>query len=113
MATNNLQSSAYPALADFQRDLHIRANLQSLPSFTGNPLSRFDTWLESFESIISHSDLSEDDVILELQGKLTDKAHKVIKYIVAKHQNDYDSIREKLIDHFQGGRNGREIPQEF
>jgi hypothetical protein len=113
MATNNLQSSAYPALADFQRDLHIRANLQSLPSFTGNPLSRFDTWLESFESIISRSDLSEDDVILELQGKLTDKAHKVIKYIVANHPNDYDAIRERLLDHFHGDETVEKYLKKF
>jgi hypothetical protein len=113
MAANNLQSSAYPALADFQRDLHIRANLQSLPSFTGNPLSRFDTWLESFESIISRSDLSEDDVILELQGKLTDKAHKVIKYIVANHPNDYDAIREKLLDHFHGDETVEKYLKKF
>jgi hypothetical protein len=113
MATNNLQSSAYPALADFQRDLHIRANLQSLPSFTGNPLSRFDTWLESFESIVSRSDLSEDDVILELKGKLIDKAHKVIKCIVANHPNDYELIRIKLIDLFHGDKTVEKYLKKF
>ena len=68
MATNNSQSTHYPVLADFQKDLHIRSSLKALPSFTGNPLSRFDSWLESFESVIARSDFSEDDVILELRG---------------------------------------------
>ncbi|XP_046459661.1 uncharacterized protein LOC124206073 [Daphnia pulex] len=104
MAANNLQSSAYPALADFQRDLHIRANLQSLPSFTGNPLSRFDTWLESFESIISRSDLSEDDVILELQGKLTDKAHKVVCEYCNYRGHVKDECRRLKRDTLDGAR---------
>ncbi len=57
--------------------------------------------------------MSEDDVILELQGKLTDKAHKVIKYIVANHPNDYDSIREKLIDHFHGDKTVEKYLKKF
>jgi hypothetical protein len=73
-----------------------------LPPFTGNPLVRFESWLESFESVIARSDFSEDDVILELRGKLTDKAHKVIKYIIDNNPNEYDTIREKILDHFHG-----------
>nr|CAH0108952.1 unnamed protein product [Daphnia galeata] len=103
MATNNnSQSAHYPALADLQNDIHIRSSLQALPSFTGNPLLRFDSWLESFESIIARSNFKEDNVILELRGKLTDKAHKVFKYIVDNNPNEYDTIREKLLDHFHG-----------
>ena len=102
MTTNNSQPLHCLALADFKKDLHIRNSLQALPPFTGNSLSRFDSWLESFESIIARSNFSEDNVILELRGKLTDKAHKVIKYIVDNNPNEYDTIREKLSDHFHG-----------
>jgi hypothetical protein len=102
MTTNNSQPLYCLALADFQKDLHIRNSLQALPPFTGNSLSRFDSWLESFESIIARSNFSEDNVILELRGKLTDKAHKVFKYIVDNNPNEYDTIREKLLDHFHG-----------
>ena len=113
MATNNSQSAHYPALADFQKDLHIRSSLQALPSFTGNPLVRFDSWLESFESVIARSDFSEDDVILELRGKLTDKAHKVIKYIIDNNPKEYDTIREKLLDHFHGDETVEKYVKKF
>nr|CAH0109646.1 unnamed protein product [Daphnia galeata] len=102
MTTNNSQPLYCLALADFQKDLYIQNSLQALPPFTGNSLSRFDSWLESFESIIARSNFSEDNVILELRGKLTDKAHKVFKYIVDNNPNEYDTIREKLLDHFHG-----------
>jgi hypothetical protein len=113
MANNNSQSTHYPALADLQKDIHIRSSLQALPSFTGNPLLRFDSWLESFESIIARSNFSEDNVILELRGKLTDKAHKVIKYIVDNNPNEYDTIREKLSDHFHGDETVEKYVKKF
>ena len=31
---------------------------------------------------------------------MTDKAHKVIKYIVDNNPKEYDAIKEKLLDHF-------------
>ena len=113
MATNNSQSTHYPALADLQKDIHIRSSLQALPSFTGNPLLRFDSWLESFESIIARSNFSEDNVILELRGKLNDTAHKVIKYIVDNNLNEYDTIREKLSDHFHGDETVEKYVKKF
>ena len=113
MTTNNSQPLYCLALADFQKDLHIRNSLQALPPFTGNSLSRFDSWLESFESIIARSNFSEDNVILELRGKLTDKAHKVFKYIVDNNPNEYDTIREKLLDHFHGDETVEKYVKKF
>ena len=113
MTTNNSQLLHCLALADFQKDLHIRNSLQALPPFTGNSLSRFDSWLESFESIIQRSNLSEDEAILELQGKLTDKAHKVIKYIVDNNPKEYDAIKEKLLDHFHGDETVEKYVKKF
>ena len=113
MTTNNSQVLHCLALADFQKDLHIRNSLQALPPFTGNSLSRFDSWLESFESIIQRSNLSEDEAILELQGKLTDKAHKVIKYIVDNNPKEYDAIKEKLLDHFHGDETVEKYVKKF
>ena len=84
-----------------------------MPPFTGNPLVRFESWLESFESVIARSDFSEDDVILELRGKLTDKAHKVIKYIIDNNPNEYDTIREKLLDHFHGDETVEKYVKKF
>ncbi|KAI9553747.1 hypothetical protein GHT06_018997 [Daphnia sinensis] len=39
-------------LDNFQNNQHIFSRLQLLPSFNGSPITRFDTWLESFESIV-------------------------------------------------------------
>jgi hypothetical protein len=51
--------------------------------------------------------------ILELQGKLTDKAHKVIKYIVDNNPKEYDAIKEKLLDHFHGDETVEKYVKKF
>ncbi|KZS04936.1 Uncharacterized protein APZ42_032018 [Daphnia magna] len=39
-------------LDDFQKNQHTFYRLQLLPSISGSPITRFDSWLECFESIV-------------------------------------------------------------
>ncbi|KAK4028704.1 hypothetical protein OUZ56_021708 [Daphnia magna] len=76
-----------------------------LPSFTGGPITRFDSWLESFESIVDGSGWSEEKIIQMLCAKLTDRAFYVIQAILKEHPQDYKSRKEALLDHFYGDKN--------
>ncbi|XP_045023720.1 uncharacterized protein LOC123468122, partial [Daphnia magna] len=84
---------------------HTFSRLQLLPPFTGSPITRFDSWLESFESIVDGSGWSEEKTIQMLRAKLTDRAFSVIQAILKEHPHDYESIKEALLDHFHGDEN--------
>ncbi|KAI9554902.1 hypothetical protein GHT06_020180 [Daphnia sinensis] len=92
-------------LDNFQNNQHIFSRLQLLPSFNGSPITRFDTWLESFESIVDGSRWSEDKTIQMLRAKLTDRAFSVIQSILKTNPNNYVAIKEALLDHFHGDEN--------
>ncbi|KZR96022.1 Uncharacterized protein APZ42_009876, partial [Daphnia magna] len=59
-------------LDDFQNNQHTFSHLQLLPSFSGSPITRFDSWLESFESIVDGSGWSNERIIQMLRAKFTD-----------------------------------------
>ena len=44
---------------------------------------------------------------------MTDKAHKVIKYIVDNNPKKYDAIKEKLLDHFHGDETVEKYVKKF
>ncbi|KAI9553742.1 hypothetical protein GHT06_018991 [Daphnia sinensis] len=92
-------------LDDFQTNQHTFSRLQLLPSFSGSPLTRFDSWLESFEAIVDTSGWSEEKIVQMLRAKLTDRAFSVIQAILKDHSHDYGSIKEALLDHFHGDEN--------
>ncbi|KZS03454.1 Uncharacterized protein APZ42_033811 [Daphnia magna] len=50
--TSPTRAATVRDLDDFQNNQHTFSRLQLLPSFTGSPNTRFDSWLESFESIV-------------------------------------------------------------
>ena len=89
-------------LSAFQKDQYLRSGLQSLNYFTGGSLQRFDTWLDTFEAIILDAGMTEKDVILELYKKMSEKAQRIMKYILNSGDDSYKSIRERLLDHFHG-----------
>jgi hypothetical protein len=92
-------------LDDFQNNQHTFSRLQLLPSFSGSPLTRFDSWLESFEAIVDTSGWSGEKIVQMLRAKLTDRAFSVIQAILKDLPHDYDSVKEALLDHFHGDEN--------
>ncbi|KAK4007590.1 hypothetical protein OUZ56_012745 [Daphnia magna] len=70
-------------LDDFKNNQHTFSRLQLLLSFCGSPITRFDSWLESFESIVTQDILKENP-------------------------DDYASIKESLLDHFHAKRKSGE-----
>ncbi|XP_045032623.1 uncharacterized protein LOC123474473 [Daphnia magna] len=103
--TSSTRAATVRDLDDFQNNQHTFSRLQLLPSFTGSPITRFDSWLESFESIVDGSGWSEGKTIQMLRAKLTDRAFSVIQAILKEHPHDYESIKEALLDHFHGDEN--------
>ncbi|EFX64363.1 hypothetical protein DAPPUDRAFT_118253 [Daphnia pulex] len=100
-------------LSAFQKDQYVRSSLQSLSSFSGGALQRFDTWLETFEAIMYDSDMTEKDTILELYKKMTDKAHRTMKYILHSGNDRFEAIKEKLLDHFHGDETTEKSLKKF
>ncbi|KZS06792.1 Uncharacterized protein APZ42_029632 [Daphnia magna] len=92
-------------LDGFQNNQYTFSRLQLLPSFTGSPTTRFDSWLESFESIVDDSGWSVEKNIQMLRAKLTDRAFSIIQAVLKDHPHDYDSIKEALLDYFHGDDN--------
>ncbi|KAK4012345.1 hypothetical protein OUZ56_021445 [Daphnia magna] len=92
-------------LDDLQNNQHTFYRLQLLPSFSGSPLTRFDSWLESFEAIVDTSGWSGEKIVQMLRAKLTDRAFSAIQAILKDLPHDYDSVKEALLDHFHGDEN--------
>ncbi|XP_045036922.1 paraneoplastic antigen-like protein 5 [Daphnia magna] len=111
--TSPTRAATVRDLDDFQNNQHTFSRLQLLPSFTGSPITRFDSWLESFESIVDGSGWSEEKTIQMLRAKLTDRAFSVIQAILKEHPHDYESIKEALLDHFHGDENVDLYLQKF
>jgi hypothetical protein len=111
--TSPTRAATVRDLDDFQNNQHTFSRLQLLPPFTGSPITRFDSWLESFESIVDGSGWSEEKTIQMLRAKLTDRAFSVIQAILKEHPHDYESIKEALLDHFHGDENVDLYLQKF
>ncbi|KAK4031072.1 hypothetical protein OUZ56_024596 [Daphnia magna] len=111
--TSPTRAATVRDLDDFQNNQHTFSRLQLLPSFTGSPITRFDSWLESFESIVEGSGWSEEKTIQMLRAKLTDRAFSVIQAILKEHTHNYESIKEALLDHFHGDENVDLYLQKF
>ena len=110
---NTPKFAAASDLSAFQRDQHVRSGLQSLNSFTGGSLQRFDIWLETFEAIIVDSGMTEKDIVLELYKKMSEKAQRIMKYILSNGDDSYKSIRERLLDHFHGDETREKSLKKF
>ncbi|KAK4030300.1 hypothetical protein OUZ56_023298 [Daphnia magna] len=111
--TSPTRAATVRDLDDFQNNHHTFSRLQLLPSFTGSPITRFDSWLESFESIVDGSGWSEEKTIQMIRAKLTYRAFSVIQAILKEHPHDYESIKEALLDHFHGDENVDLYLQKF
>ncbi|KAK4024992.1 hypothetical protein OUZ56_010490 [Daphnia magna] len=111
--TSPTRAATVRDLDDFQNNQHTFSRLQLLPSFTGSPITRLDSWLESFESIVDGSGWSEEKTIQMLRAKLTDRAFSVIQAILKEHPHNYESIKEALLDHFHGDENVDLYLQKF
>jgi hypothetical protein len=68
----------------------------------GGPLQRFDSWLDTFEKIVSNSGFSDEKMVVELYKKMTDRAQKVTKYVLESGVDEFATVKERLIDHFHG-----------
>ena len=44
---------------------------------------------------------------------MTDRAQKVIKYILESGADEYDSVKEKLMDHFHGDETAEKYMKKF
>ncbi|KAK4030847.1 hypothetical protein OUZ56_024234 [Daphnia magna] len=75
----------------------VLVTTQFLSSFTGSPITRFDSGLESFESIVDASGLSEEKTIKILRVKSTDRAFSVIQALLKDHPHDYDSGLDSIL----------------
>ena len=60
----------------FQKNQQLHNSIQTLSWFNGGPLQRFDNCLETFKAIITDSNLTEKDILLEFYKKMTGKAQK-------------------------------------
>ena len=81
-------------LSAFQKDQHVRSGLQSLNSYAGGSLQRFDIWLETFEAMIVDSGKTKKDIVLELKKvkgtkKMSEKAQRIMKYILNSRDDSY------------------------
>ncbi|KAK4006808.1 hypothetical protein OUZ56_011966 [Daphnia magna] len=111
--TSPTRAATVRDLDDFQNNQHTFSRLQLLPSFTGSPITRFDSWLESFESLVDGSGWSEEKTIQMLRAKLTHIAFSVIQAILKEHPHDNESIKEALLYHFHGDENVDLYLQKF
>ncbi|EFX63115.1 hypothetical protein DAPPUDRAFT_335917, partial [Daphnia pulex] len=59
------------------------------------------------------SDMTEKDTILELYKKMTDKAHRTMKYILHSGNDRFEAIKEKLLDHFHGDETTEKSLKKF
>ncbi|KZS08191.1 Uncharacterized protein APZ42_027906 [Daphnia magna] len=83
---SNMAHCSFPSRAEIIRDLDdlkkisilFNRRLQLLPSFTGNPIPRFDSWLESFQSIVDRSGWSEQKTIQMLHARSCRKSFAII-----------------------------------
>ncbi len=62
---------------------------------------------------MSDSDLTEKYTILELYKKMTDKAHRTMKYILHSGNDKFEAIKEKLLDHFHGDETTEKSLKKF
>ena len=76
--------------------------LFQLPAFSGSPVVRFDRWIKQFESVVAMSDWDDDETILMLTTKMTDKANDILQNILECHTRDYDTFRRILHNRFHG-----------
>ena len=76
-------------------------------------LQRFDIWLETFEAIIVDAGMTEKDIVLELYKKMSEKAQRIMKYILSNGDDSYKSIRERLLDHFHGDETREKSLKKF
>ena len=88
--------------SEFSKCLHIRSSLNSLSSFSGGPIQRFESWLDTFERIVNNSGFSDEEMVLELYKKMIDRAQKVTKYVLESGADEYTTVKARLIDHFYG-----------
>ncbi|EFX62323.1 hypothetical protein DAPPUDRAFT_120335 [Daphnia pulex] len=59
------------------------------------------------------SDMTEKDTILELYKKMTDKAHRTMKYILHSGNERFEAIKEKFLDHFHGDETTEKSLKKF
>jgi vacuolar-type H+-ATPase subunit H len=50
--------------------------------------------LDTFEAIILDAGMNEKDIVLELYKKMSEKAQRIMKYILNSGDDSYKSIRE-------------------
>jgi hypothetical protein len=62
---------------------------------------------------MSDSDLTEKDIILELYKKMSDEAHRTMKYILHSGNDKFEAIKEKLLDHFHGDETTEKSLKKF
>jgi hypothetical protein len=101
-SSNNHGYAKVSELSDFAKSQHTRSSLHSLSFCLGGSLKRFDSWLDTFEKIVSNSGFSDEKMVLELYKKMTDRAQKVTKYVLESGADEYATVKERLIDHFHG-----------
>ncbi|EFX69548.1 hypothetical protein DAPPUDRAFT_113582 [Daphnia pulex] len=99
--------------SEFSKCLHIRSSLNSLSSFSGRPIQRFDSWLDTFERIVNNSGFSDEEMVLELYKKMTDRAQKVTKYVLESGADEYTTVKARLIDHFHGDETVEKYLKKF
>ena len=51
---------------------------------------------------MSNSGFTDEEVILELYKKMTDRAQKVTKYVLESGADEYATVKDRLMDHFHG-----------
>lgn len=117
LTMDRINSTPNPAtlfdLDEFQNNQHTLSRLQLLPIFDGGHLTRFDSWLESFESIVDGSGWSEEKTIQMLRAKLTERAFSVMQTIIKNYPHDYQSIKNQLLDYFHGDENAELYQKKF
>ncbi|KAK4007305.1 hypothetical protein OUZ56_012465 [Daphnia magna] len=85
---SHTRAAIVKVLEDFQNNQHTFSRFQLLPSFSGSPITRFDSWLESCESIVDGSGWSNEKIIQTLRAKFTVRVFSVIQAILKENPGD-------------------------
>jgi acylphosphatase len=62
---------------------------------------------------VSNSGFTDEEVILELYKKMTDRAQKVTKYVLESGADEYATVKDRLIDHFHGDETAEKYLKKF
>ncbi|EFX61763.1 hypothetical protein DAPPUDRAFT_121010, partial [Daphnia pulex] len=63
--------------------------------------------------VVTNMGFSDEEMVLELYKKMTDRAQKVTKYVLESGADEYTTVKARLIDHFHGDETVEKYLKKF